>query len=365
MQAVLEQFKDQILAAAAAKTTLNIMGGNTKHWYGDPPVGEVLATGAYAGILDYQPEELVITVCAGTPLKEVEAALAEKNQYFPFEPPHFGENATMGGMVAAGITGPGRGQYGGLRDYVLGTKIMSGHGQILSFGGKVMKNVAGYDVSRLIPGSLGTLALLLEVSIKVLPRLTRTQTLRFRMPAAQAITQMNTWASLPLPLSASAWIGDAQGGDLWLRLAGAHAAVESALKDLQKNLSAHLIDAADAQLFWESLREHTHPFFTASTEPLWRFSVAPLAAPFAQEHPTVIEWLGGQRWIKAPLSQAKELAYQNGGSATLFRHSEASTESVFTPLTFNPLTAPLEKVQQSVRKVFDPHGVFQTGRMPY
>ena len=191
MQVVLNLFKEQIQSAISKQKTINICGGNTKNWYGDLPSGDVLNTKQYSGILDYQPEELVITACAGTPLKEVELALASKNQYFPFEPPHYGENATIGGMIAAGLAGPGRGQFGGLRDYVLGTKIMDGNSQILSFGGKVMKNVAGYDVSRLMPGSLGTLALILEVSIKVLPLPARTETLKFHIQASQAIHQIS------------------------------------------------------------------------------------------------------------------------------------------------------------------------------
>jgi glycolate oxidase FAD binding subunit len=366
MQEVIQQFKEQIQSAISAQNKIKICGGNSKHWYGDAATGETLNTLAYQGIIDYQPEELVITVCAGTPLKEVESALAVRNQYFPFEPPHFGDGATIGGMVAAGLAGPGRGQYGSLRDYILGTKVMDGRGQVLSFGGKVMKNVAGYDVSRLMPGSLGTLALLLEVSIKVLPRPAKTQTLKFHIPASEAIVQMNTWASKPLPLSASTWIGDASGGNLWIRLAGANAAVDDAMRMMQEEFSGHAVDLLEADQFWESIREQTHPFFLSSNEPLWRFSVAPLSEVFASQYPSLIEWYGGQRWIKAPLThtQAQELASNHQGSATLFRHQTPSTRSVFTPMSSNPLTAPLEKVQQRVRHAFDPHGIFQTGRMP-
>lgn len=365
MQAVIHQFKEQIQSAISAQKKLNIRGGGSKHWYGDCATGDSLNTKTYSGILDYQPEELVITVRAGTALKDVESALAEKNQYFPFDPPHFGDGATIGGMIATGLAGPGRGQYGGLRDYVLGVKIMDGQAEVLSFGGNVMKNVAGYDVSRLMPGSLGTLALLLDVSIKVLPCPAKAATLKFEIPADQAIIQMNTWASQPLPLSASAWIGDSKNGSLWIRLAGAVAAVDAAISKMQAQLSAQLIQALEANLFWESIREQTHPFFMDSTVPLWRFAVNPLSKPFATEHATIIEWLGGQRWIKADISATKvqELASDHQGHATLFRHNN-TTNSVFTPITANPLTAPLAIVQQRVRQTFDPHGIFQTGRMP-
>jgi glycolate oxidase FAD binding subunit len=181
--------------------------------------------------LEYQPEELVITACAGTPLKEIEAALKEKNQVLAFEPPHFGEQATFGGAIAAGLAGPGRISVGNFRDFVLGARILDGKGQDLSFGGKVMKNVAGYDVSRLLPGSLGTLSLLLEASVKVLPKPAATTTLRCQIAQDKALKILNEWAGQPLPLSASCWIGK-QGdahGELTIRLAGASAAVKAAV----------------------------------------------------------------------------------------------------------------------------------------
>ena len=367
MHAAMSQFKEQIQSAITNQKNINIVGSNTKHWYGDVAHGITLDTKSYQGILEYQAEELVITVCGGTPLKDVEAALAEKNQYFAFDPPHFGEEATIGGMIASGLAGPGRGQYGSLRDYVLGTKIMDGRGEILSFGGKVMKNVAGYDVSRLLPGSLGTIALLLEVSIKVLPRPPRTQTLRFQIPQAQAIIQMNTWASQPLPLSASAWIGDSKDGQLWMRLAGANAAVEAGIIKMNLKLPAQLVPEDEAMIFWESIKEQQHSFFTDSDDLLWRFAIAPLSAPLPFEQTTLIEWYAGQRWIKGQLSatQAQQIAQQNGGHATLFRGKKPDNTSVFTPLSFNPLTAPLTIVQERIRQTFDPHGIFNTGRMPY
>ena len=367
MQTLIHQFKDQILNAVSEQKKINIVGGNSKNWYGDQASGEVLNTLGYKGILDYQPEELVITVCAGTSLREVESALDAKNQYFPFEPPHFDDHATIGGMVAAGLAGPGRGQYGGLRDYVLGTKIMDGKGDVLSFGGKVMKNVAGYDVSRLIPGSLGTLSLLLEVSIKVLPKPTRTETLKFQMNAKDAIFYMNSWASQPLPLSASAWLGDSNHGDLWIRLSGANAGVQAAILKLQQGLPSEIMDTSVASQFWESLREQSHSFFSDSSEPLWRIAVNPLSEPVIKGGKVLMEWNGGQRWFKGKVNpeEVREIAKQGQGHATLFKYPNSHQGSVFTSLSENPLTSALEKVQQRVRQTFDPNRVFQTGRMPY
>ncbi|WP_231968581.1 glycolate oxidase subunit GlcE [Polynucleobacter necessarius] len=238
----IEGFREQILNAAKNKVPLSIEGGGTKSWYGNPNSFTKLDTRAYLGILEYQPEELVITACAGTPLKEIETALAEKNQVLAFEPPHFGEHATFGGAIASGLAGPGRISVGNFRDFVLGTRILDGKGQDLSFGGKVMKNVAGYDVSRLIPGSMGTLSLLLEASVKVLPKPAATSTLRCQISQAKALEILNTWAGQPLPLSASCWIGDDhKDGELTFRLSGAAAAVKAAIPLMSSLVNAHEI----------------------------------------------------------------------------------------------------------------------------
>lgn len=364
---IIEQFAQQIRQAGKEKSKINICGGLSKSWYGDTPIGDTLSTIEHRGIIDYQPEELVITVRAGTPLAEVENALAEKNQMFAFEPPHFGSTTTIGGMIASGLAGPGRAQAGNLRDFVLGADIMDGEGRVLSFGGKVMKNVAGYDVSRLLPGSMGTLALLLNASIKVLPLPAASQTIRFELSQASALAQMNQWASQPLPLSASAWIGDVGDGQLTIRLAGAGAAVEAAIKKMNSDLAGVLLDPNEAKEFWRSLKEQSNPFFNLEPQQnLWRFAVDPMSSPLSLPGPICVEWLGGQRWYKGELSieQAKQIAAKHGGHATLFRGSKVAGQSVFTKLSDNPLTAPLEVVQNRLRTAFDPHGIFQTGRMP-
>src|SRR5437763_7881977 len=200
MQDIVEQFQDQVRRAANARRPLRIRGGGTKDWYGMPPDGELLDTRAYAGIVDYEPTELVITARCGTPLAEIEAVLAERGQMLAFEPPHFGTGATIGGAIAAGLSGPRRASSGAARDFVLGAKLMDGKGEILTFGGRVMKNVAGYDVSRLLAGSMGTLGLLLEVSVRVLPRAIAETTLRFDMSEVDAIRRLNEWGGQPLPV---------------------------------------------------------------------------------------------------------------------------------------------------------------------
>jgi glycolate oxidase FAD binding subunit len=361
---ILKKFQDQIIQAGQSKELLRITGSGSKDWYGNALKGQTLSTKEYAGILNYQPDELVITVKSGTPLKEVEAALAEKGQQFAFEPPHFGPNATIGGMIGAGLAGPGRVSVGGLRDFVLGTKIMDGQGQMMDFGGTVMKNVAGYDVSRLMPGSLGTLALLLDVSIKVLPVAAATATVRVQIEQSKAIHLMNLLASQPWPLNASAWVGE-NLGTLHLRLSGAKAAVQSAISSFSKTYGMQLMAEDEARAFWTSLREQTHSWFNRTqAENLWRMALPSTAETLLIVGETLIEWHGGQRWYKSKQAakEMKALAQALGGHASAFR-SENKNETLLSSVKDNPLTAALAPVEDRLRKTFDPQGVFATGRL--
>ena len=371
-------FREQILAAAKNKTPLSIEGGSTKSWYGNANSYAKLDARPYSGILEYQPEELVITACTGTPLKEIEAALAEKNQVLAFEPPHFGENATFGGAIAAGLAGPGRISVGNLRDFVLGARILDGKGQDLSFGGKVMKNVAGYDVSRLLPGSMGTLSLLLEASVKVLPRPAATTSLRCNITQAHALKLLNEWAGQPLPLSASCWIGSSKGGDgeLTIRLAGAAAAVKAAIPLMGAAVNATELDSQVATEFWAHLREQQLPVFAnlKNDETLYRLALPAVCGPLAFENASseiALEWHGQQRWIKAPGDDAtfasfKALAHTHGGHATRFKQGSSVDQSKqrFTLLSEQAHSTALEAVQARLRAAFDPAGVFATSRLP-
>ncbi len=371
-------FSEQILNAAQNKTPLSIEGGGTKSWYGNTNNYAKLDTRTYSGILEYQPEELVITACAGTPLKEIEAALKEKNQMFAFEPPHFGEHATFGGAIAAGLAGPGRITVGNFRDFVLGARILDGKGQDLSFGGKVMKNVAGYDVSRLLPGSLGTLALLLEASVKVLPKPAATATLRCQISQDKALKVLNEWAGQPLPLSASCWIGSAQGGDgeLTFRLAGAAAAVKAAIPLMSSLVMATEISEEVAEHFWNDLREQKLSTFAnlGADQTLCRLALPAACGPLniaGAADEITLEWHGQQRWIKAPGDEAtfkaiKALANSHGGHASRFRQGATVDPSYqrFTLLSEQAHSKALEAVQERLRSAFDPAGVFATKRLP-
>jgi glycolate oxidase FAD binding subunit len=353
----LERLIDRVRSAAADRTPLAIRGGGTKDFYGEPVRGEPLDVRALQGVSSYEPTELVVTARAGTPLEALEATLAERGQCLPFEPPHFGPGGTVGGMVAAGLSGPARSAVGAVRDYVLGATVLSGRAEVLSFGGQVMKNVAGYDVSRLLAGSLGTLGVILEVSLKVLPVAPATATLRFEMDEAEAIRRLNQWGGRPLPLNASAW----WNGTLVLRLSGARAAVEAAAA----TLGGERVEAAPAAAFWRQLRDHADDYFAearrtvAAGGALWRLSVPAATPPLGLPGAPLVEWGGAQRWLAGTAAGAavREAAARAGGHATLFRAEDKS------PGVFTPLAAPLARIHRELKASFDPAGIFNPGRL--
>jgi glycolate oxidase FAD binding subunit len=354
MEAGLERISKQVRDAGASKRALRLRGGGSKDFYGQALEGEILDTRACAGIVSYEPSELVITARGGTTLAEVEAAMRERGQHLAFEPPHFARlssgGATVGGAVATGLSGPGRQAAGALRDFVLGTKIMDGRGQVLTFGGQVMKNVAGYDVSRLMAGSLGTLGIILEVSLKALPLPVAETTLRLELPEDKAIEQLNRWGGKPLPIGASAW----NDGSLAIRLSGAGAAVSAAAA----KIGGARVEDAQAARFWTGIREHTDRFFKGDG-PLWRISVPSTVPPLALQGEQLIEWGGALRWLftHADARTVRDAAGRAGGHATLFRGGDKSLG------VFQPLSPALMKIHRLLKREFDPEGVFNRGRM--
>jgi glycolate oxidase FAD binding subunit len=335
---LIETFQQKIRDAAQRRQPLRLRGGGSKDFYGNTPRGEVLDTRGYAGIVSYEPTELVVTARCGTSLADLEKILREKNQFLPFEPPHFGAAATLGGCIAAGLSGPRRAAAGAVRDFVLGAKLVDGRGRVLQFGGAVMKNVAGYDVSRLLAGSLGTLGVIAEASLKVLPRPPSERTLRLEVDEAGALEKMNRWGGQPLPISATAW----HDGQLFVRLSGAEPAVQAA---------AHRIGGEKSDPgFWDELREQKHPFF-AGPGSLWRVSL-PSTATLDVAGKKLIEWGGALRWVKVDES-IRRVAPQ----ATLFRSSDKSA-GAFAPL--EPVNARLHK---ALKAAFDPAGILNPGRM--
>ncbi|HYD79608.1 MAG TPA: glycolate oxidase subunit GlcE [Paucimonas sp.] len=352
MEHVLQQFKQRIVEAGVSKTPLRLRGGGTKDWYGQALDGEILDTREYRGIVAYDPTELVITARCGTPLAEIEAVLAERNQVLAFEPPRYGADSTIGGAVASGLSGPRRQAAGAVRDFVLGATLMDGKGEVLRFGGRVMKNVAGYDVARVLAGSLGILGLMLEVSLKVLPRPFFETTLRFDgIGKTAAIERLNQWGGEPLPISASAW----HGRVLIVRLSGAPAAVEAAAA----RLGGERVD--DAPALWNGLRDQTNDFFAATSEPaaLWRLSLPSATPPLRIAGEQLFEWGGAQRWLRTEADAAtlREAARKVGGHATLFRGGDKGVG------VFQPLAPAAAAIHRRLKNVFDPAGIFNRGRM--
>lgn len=341
---------DQVLAARESHRRLAIRGGGSKGFYGNPvPAQAVLECSGHRGIVAYEPTELAITVRAGTPLAEVEALLAANGQQFPFEPPHFGPNATIGGMVAAGLSGPRRPYSGSLRDAVLGVRLLNGQGQALSFGGRVMKNVAGYDLSRLMAGSLGVLGVLLEVSLKVAPNPPGRLTLVSERPLAGALGLMRRWARRSLPITATAWVE----GRLAVRICGS----EEGLAETHRVVEG--LPLPDADRFWADLREQRLAFF-AGDAPLWRLSVRPATPAGDIPGEQIVEWGGALRWLRGEQDNARALAKAAGGHATLFRRGDghAPADGVFTPLD-----ATLLRLHRNLKQSFDPAGLFNPGRL--
>ena len=378
MEAQLNSLIDAVRQAAADGRTLRLRGGGSKDFWGQSLTGEVLDTRAYQGIVSYEPSELVVTARCGTPLAELEAALAEKGQFLAFEPPHFGPDATVGGMVAAGLSGPSRATVGAVRDYILGARFINGLGEHLTFGGQVMKNVAGYDVSRLMAGSWGTLGLITEVSLKVLPVAPAEATLMIAgLAQGPALDLLHRWGGQPLPLNASAWLRDPTAQPvadyLFVRLRGAVAAVQSAVVKMSADALAlgaqvQAMDNVEAAQDWRASTEQTLPFFDAPSADacLWRLSVPQTAPVLDLPYGQYMEWQGAQRWLWAPASAAatvRELAQKVGGHATLFRASAKHADADKAVGVNTPLDAVQQRIQQQLQKQFDPKGVFATGRL--
>lgn len=332
------------------RVPLRICSGDTKAFYGRRPTLECqpLEVGAHTGVVVYEPTELAVTARCGTRIAELEALLAEHQQQLPFEPPAFGPAATVGGMVAAGLSGPRRPYAGAVRDALLGVRLINGRGEIVEFGGRVMKNVAGYDLSRLMAGAMGTLGLLLEVSLRVRPMAAMERTVAHRLCVPEAVEHLARWAGQPLGITATAHDGE----HLYVRLCGGERSLETALAHIGGEFSP------DSSAYWRAVKEQTHPFF-AGAQPLWRVSMPPAAAPLPLRGETFMEWGGALRWLKsdAPARSVRAAAAAAGGHACLFRGHDGTGE------VFQPLPEPLLRLHQRLKHALDPNGVFNAGRL--
>jgi glycolate oxidase FAD binding subunit len=342
-----DELVEQVRNAFADREPLVIVGGGTKAFLGSPAgSSSVVRTAGHTGVLKYNPGELVIQARGGTSLAEIESHLAEHNQILGFEPPHFGPTATLGGCVAAGLSGPCRPYLGSLRDFLLGVSIINGRGELLSFGGQVMKNVAGYDVSRLMAGALGTLGVIVDVSLRVLPAPRRVETRSFASSASGALEIMRDLARMNLPLTGSCFVEDR----LYVRLSGETVSLESAWN----RIGGDPLEGGDD--FWRSIREQEINFFKGAGD-LWRLSVPP-SAPLSEDMDLLVEWGGAQRWYRgADQVWARSQAESLGGQATLFRSADGTVER------FQPLQPGIRRIHQRLKQAFDPAGVLNPGRM--
>jgi len=370
MADISKQLVSEVLAASQSNTPLTIQGGGTKSFLGRDTEQrakcQVLNVSEHSGIVNYQPVELVLTARAGTRLSEIEKTLDDNNQMLAFEPPHFGESDTLGGTLACNLSGPARPWGGSVRDHVLGIRLINGKAEHLRFGGQVMKNVAGYDVSRLQAGAMGTLGVVTEISLKVLPKHAHTVTLKQAMDAQAAIDLMNQRAGVAKPLNAACWMD----GYLYIRLAGAESSVEATAKEW----SGERVDDDDATEFWRCLRDQQSSFFGGDS-PLWRFSVKPTSPDFAlsfqagtTEIPTMsgepqgrqlIDWGGAQRWYKgyADWQEMQTIAAEAGGQVSIFRGAARDAE------VFHEQAPALQLIQKRLKHNFDPQGLFNPGRL--
>jgi len=343
-----QQIQSQILEAYKNKSSLKVRGGNSKHFYGQKVEATSLDVSKHKGIISYEPTELVVTVRAGTRLCELEAILNESNQILPFEPPHFADSATIGGTIACNLSGPARAYNGAARDFVLGSRIINGKAEDLKFGGQVMKNVAGYDASRLMCGAMGTLGVILDVSLKVLPKPETEITLSHQCDINQAMFNMHQWVKQSLPVSATCY----DGAQLFIRLSGNDSSVNSA----RKIIGGESLE--NSPLFWQQIKEQSHQFFKTD-KPLWRLSLSSNTPPLDIAGDTFYEWGSALRWLKTTSSaeDIREKLNAVGGHAMLFRNNSLGTPA------FHPLSNGLLNIHKKLKNAFDPENILNPGAM--
>ena len=348
-----QQLIDEVRTAAQAGTAINIVGRGTKGFMGRTPTGQAISVDRHCGIVDYCPVELVITVRAGTSLEEIVTALDEHNQILAFEPPTFAGQASIGGTLACNLSGPARPWSGGIRDSLLGVRLINGKAEHLRFGGRVMKNVAGYDVSKLQAGAMGALGIITEVSLKVVPKPSANSTVVRDLEFGEAIEVMNRTAGKHSSLTGACWLDH----KLYLRFSGA----QSAVKQASVSCTGEVLESGDE--FWHALREMQLDFFQRSG-PLWRFSLRSTSAHFRANEHWLIDWAGAQRWLRLAIDSKnvereslEQAAVAGNGQAMLFRGGDRSNEVFHTPSDTG------KKIHQRLKSAFDPDGLFNRGRL--
>lgn len=346
-----ESLQQQVRDAIEAQRPLAIMGSGSKQFYGnETSAKEVLSTARHIGVIAYEPSELFIKARSGTPLEQIEMTLAERGQMLAFEPPRFSPVSTIGGVVAAGLAGPARPWWGSVRDHMLGTTMITGFGTVASFGGQVMKNVAGYDVSRLMVGSMGTLGVMLDVTLKVMPKPEYSLTTALEMPLEEALEYVVALRRSAQPLSGCCYFDDC----LYIRFS----ATENRVQEAHSFVGGDEVPEADE--FWQSLRNQTHEFFQQHDRPLWRLSVEPATGTISRlEGNVLLDWAGAQRWVYSnmPVNLMRNIASKQGGQATLYRGRLPGVGA------FHPQPDTVQQIQQRVKAALDPQHIFNPGRL--
>lgn len=353
------EIASKVKDACIQQQPLIIKAGDTKPFYGRNIQAETFSIAKHTGVIEYEPSELYISARSGTSLQEIQETIAQHNQMLPCEPALFGKSATLGGMVACGLSGPRRPYAGSVRDCILGTEIINGNGDPLHFGGRVMKNVAGYDVSRLMCGALGTLGIITSVTIRLLPMPEHEETIALTVDLDSAIKLMNQWANTPMPISATFY----DGKNLFIRLSSSL----SAARACKSKIGGDSI--TNSETFWNDVKEHIHPFFV-SENPLWRISVPPNTAKLDIPGKNVLEWNGALRWYITDTHESKirSEVEQIGGHATLFKgcstgKTPGQSTDQFSGQVFHPLSETSMKIHQKLKQVLDPAGILNPGKM--
>ena len=345
-----DNLQDQVASALNDKTSLRISAGNSKSFYGNNVSAQDIDTLEHKGIVEYQPSELVVTVRSGTLLSELEAELKSNKQMLAFEPPQHNENTTIGGVIACGLSGPRRAACGSARDFVLGTTIINGKAQKCRFGGQVMKNVAGYDASRLMVGAQGTLGLILDISLKVLPINETEISVKLKIELQDASNTIQRWIRQGLPVSASCFLKDT----LYIRLGSTHSAVKQSLNIISRDFDIEEID----NNFWLQIKNQTHDFFTR-TQNLWRCSHQATTEIYEEAGEQLIEWNGALRWIHSD-NNLYSIAGEFNGHAQ--RYPIANDVKAVTDI-FHPLQPVALKIHQRLKHAFDPENILNPERL--
>ena len=338
---------ERVLDAGNRSEPIRVRGGNSKEFLGRSLTGSSVDTSAHTGVVQYEPDELVLTVRSGTTLDEINDVLGEHKQMLGFEPPRYTAQSTIGGTFACNLSGPARPWRGSVRDAVLGLRLINGRGEHLRFGGRVIKNVAGFDASRLQAGAFGTLGIITEISLRVLPAPEASVTLARELDVRASLRYMNELAGTSVPLTGACWANGIQ----YIRLEGSTAGVAAATRQIGGDRTDFTV--------WKTLRDPDAQLFGgASAGSLWRFSVSSTSESILPND-VVIDWAGALRYVRAEadLDEMSRLAAKAGGHVMRISHNSDEREFLQQP------EPAVRKLHERLKLAFDPGRILNPGRL--